>query len=46
MARQAHPREEHLIPMMVAAGAAGADRATIAYNGTFAGLRLSAYHFG
>lgn len=45
MARQAHPREEHLIPMMVAAGAAGEDRATVAYNGTFAGLRLSAYHF-
>src|SRR5580692_10264315 len=26
-ARQAHPREEHLIPLMVAAGAAGTDRA-------------------
>jgi aromatic ring-opening dioxygenase catalytic subunit (LigB family) len=45
-ARAAHPREEHLIPLMVAAGAAGDDRAALAYNGTFGGLRLSAYHFG
>ena len=44
-ARTAHPREEHLIPLMVVAGAAGADRATVAFNGTFGGLRLSAYHF-
>ncbi len=45
-ARAAHPREEHLLPLMVIAGAAGADRGSIAYNGTFAGLRLSAYHYG
>lgn len=45
-ARQAHPREEHLLPLMVVAGAAGADRATVAYDGTLMGLRLSAYHFG
>jgi aromatic ring-opening dioxygenase catalytic subunit (LigB family) len=45
-ARAAHPREEHLIPLMVCAGAAGADKGTIPYNGTFAGLRLSAYHYG
>jgi aromatic ring-opening dioxygenase catalytic subunit (LigB family) len=45
-ARRAHPREEHLLPLMVAAGAAGEDRATVPYNGTFAGARLSAYHFG
>jgi aromatic ring-opening dioxygenase catalytic subunit (LigB family) len=44
-ARQAHPREEHLLPLMVAAGAAGEDRATVAYNGTILGLRLSGYHF-
>ena len=41
----AHPREEHLIPLMVAAGAAGSDRATLAFNGTFGGTRLSAFHF-
>lgn len=45
-ARQSHPREEHLLPLMVIAGAAGADRATVPYNGSILGLRLSAYHFG
>jgi aromatic ring-opening dioxygenase catalytic subunit (LigB family) len=45
-ARQAHPREEHLLPLMVIAGAAGADRAELAYNGKMLDLRLSAYHFG
>jgi aromatic ring-opening dioxygenase catalytic subunit (LigB family) len=45
-ARIAHPREEHLLPLMVAAGAAGGDAATLAFNGTFGGARLSAYHWG
>lgn len=45
-ARLAHPREEHLLPLMVVAGAAGADRGTTAYNGAVWGKRLSAYHFG
>ena len=45
-ARAAHPREEHLLPLMVVAGAAGADRATVAYGGTLTGIRLSAYHYG
>ena len=45
-ARIAHPREEHLIPLMVATGAAGDDPARRAYHGTFGGTRLSAYHFG
>ena len=31
---------------MVVAGAAGADRATLGYNGTVIQLGLSAYHFG
>jgi len=44
-ARIAHPREEHLLPLMVAAGAARDDRATVAFNGTFGGTRLSAFHF-
>ncbi|MFI5301091.1 MAG: dioxygenase, partial [Polyangiales bacterium] len=44
--RQAHPREEHLLPLMVVAGAAGADRGVVAYNGTLMGLRLSGYRFG
>lgn len=45
-ARTVHPREEHLLPLMVIAGAAGEDRATVPYNGSIMGLRLSAYHFG
>lgn len=45
-ARRAHPREEHLLPLMVIAGAAGADRGQLAYNGKILDLRLSAYHFG
>jgi aromatic ring-opening dioxygenase catalytic subunit (LigB family) len=45
-ARLAHPREEHLLPLMVVAGAAGPDRGVVAYNGTILKLRLSAYHFG
>jgi aromatic ring-opening dioxygenase catalytic subunit (LigB family) len=45
-ARQAHPREEHLIPLMVIAGAAGSDRGQLAYEGKIRGLQLSAYHFG
>lgn len=45
-ARRSHPREEHLLPLMVVAGAAGADRGRTAWNGTFARARLSAFHFG
>lgn len=45
-ARMAHPREEHFLPLMVIAGAAGADRGRVAYNGTIVGLRLSGYEFG
>ena len=45
-ARAAHPREEHLLPLMVAAGAAGDDRGTIAYNAPILGFKCSAVHFG
>jgi aromatic ring-opening dioxygenase catalytic subunit (LigB family) len=45
-ARFAHPREEHLLPLMVIAGAAGADRGTPAFAGTTMGVKVSAYHFG
>jgi aromatic ring-opening dioxygenase catalytic subunit (LigB family) len=45
-ARLAHPREEHLLPLMVVAGAAGNDRGTVGFNGTIMGHWLSAYHFG
>jgi aromatic ring-opening dioxygenase catalytic subunit (LigB family) len=45
-ARQVHPREEHLLPLMVVAGAAGGDRGSVAFEGSFAGVRISAHHFG
>ena len=45
-ARLVHPREEHLLPLMVAAGAAGADRGRVAFSGTMMGVRISAVHFG
>jgi aromatic ring-opening dioxygenase catalytic subunit (LigB family) len=45
-ARGAHPREEHLMPLMVIAGAAGSDRGDVAWNGTVMGMRVSALHFG
>jgi aromatic ring-opening dioxygenase catalytic subunit (LigB family) len=46
MARRAHPREEHLLPLMVVVGAAGEDAGVVDYRGTFMGLRLSAHRFG
>jgi aromatic ring-opening dioxygenase catalytic subunit (LigB family) len=45
-ARRAHPREEHLIPLMVIAGAAGDDRLRNAWTGTFLGSRISAFASG
>jgi aromatic ring-opening dioxygenase catalytic subunit (LigB family) len=45
-ARESHPREEHLIPLMVAAGAAGDDLGRVAWSGTMRGMRIAAHHFG
>jgi aromatic ring-opening dioxygenase catalytic subunit (LigB family) len=45
-ARQAHPREEHLLPLMVVAGAADRDRGRVAFEGAFGGVKISAHHFG
>jgi aromatic ring-opening dioxygenase catalytic subunit (LigB family) len=45
-ARIAHPREEHLLPLMVVAGAAGADSGRVAWKGSMMGANLSAYAFG
>jgi aromatic ring-opening dioxygenase catalytic subunit (LigB family) len=45
-ARAAHPREEHLLPLMVVAGAAGADPGSVGFNGKVMGVRVSAFHFG
>jgi aromatic ring-opening dioxygenase catalytic subunit (LigB family) len=47
-ARQAHPREEHLLPLMLAVGAAGDDSGTCVYHeATFLGaVTVSSFRFG
>jgi aromatic ring-opening dioxygenase catalytic subunit (LigB family) len=45
-ARTAHPREDHLLPLMVVAGAAGADVGRVAYHGSLNGIEISGYDFG
>jgi len=45
-ARACHPREEHLLPLMVASGAAGDDTGTQDYSDKVMGLAVSAYRFG
>lgn len=46
-ARLSHPREEHLLPLMVAAGAAGGEPARRIYGERLGGLAaISGYRFG
>jgi aromatic ring-opening dioxygenase catalytic subunit (LigB family) len=45
-ARAAHPRPEHLIPLMVAAGAAAADPGRRTYNEPLLGKPVSGFQFG
>lgn len=45
-ARSCHPREEHLLPLMVVAGAAGNDAGVTAYSDKVMGLAVSGYRFG
>lgn len=47
-ARRAHPREDHLLPLMVVVGAAGNDRAECVYHETdfFGGITVSGFLFG
>jgi aromatic ring-opening dioxygenase catalytic subunit (LigB family) len=45
-ARDAHPREDHLIPLMIAAGAAGYDAGHRIFGDTVMGAAVSAYRFG
>jgi aromatic ring-opening dioxygenase catalytic subunit (LigB family) len=44
--RACHPREEHLLPLMVAAGAAGADVGVCDFRDIIGGKTISAYRFG
>ena len=46
-ARAAHPREEHLLPLMVSVGAAGDDMAELTYHEKdfMGGLTVSSYRF-
>jgi aromatic ring-opening dioxygenase catalytic subunit (LigB family) len=46
MARDSHPRSEHLIPLFVAAGAAGNDTAIRDYSGLLMSINISGYKFG
>jgi aromatic ring-opening dioxygenase catalytic subunit (LigB family) len=46
MARQVHPREEHLLPLMVAAGAAGQDPGKQVFRDEVMSVVVSATQFG
>lgn len=45
-ARDSHPDAEHLLPLMVAAGAAGSDPGRRTYNDRLMGKPISAFQFG
>ena len=45
-ARESHPREEHLLPLMVVAGAAGDDRGRNILRDDVMGACVSALQFG
>ena len=43
---ESHPREEHLLPLMVVAGAAGEDKGQHVFSDRVMGATVSAYQFG
>ena len=45
-ARECHPREEHLLPLMVVAGAAGDDPGKVSFRDVIGGKTISGYRFG
>lgn len=42
-ARLCHPREEHLLPLMVAAGAACCEQAQVSFDEKLMGAKVSGY---
>jgi aromatic ring-opening dioxygenase catalytic subunit (LigB family) len=44
--RQAHPREEHPLPLMVVAATAGDDVGRVTFNEDWMGCRISAFQYG
>jgi aromatic ring-opening dioxygenase catalytic subunit (LigB family) len=44
--RESHPREEHLIPLMVASGAADGDSGVRSFGEVIAGNAISGFQFG
>ena len=45
-ARLAHPREDHLMPLLVAAGAAGSDTGSVLFSDTVMKIPMTSYVFG
>ena len=45
-ARACHPREEHLLPLMVVAGAAGESKGKHEFRDVIGGKTISAFRFG
>ena len=45
-ARFSHPREEHLLPLMIAAGAAGHDLGSKIFEEQVMDVTLSGFRFG
>jgi aromatic ring-opening dioxygenase catalytic subunit (LigB family) len=45
-ARAAHPREDHLIPLMVVVGVAENEAARATFSGTVRAIKLSCYQLG
>ena len=44
--KQAHPTDDHLVPLHIAVGAAGDDQGTKLHTGYFASISMSAIGFG
>jgi aromatic ring-opening dioxygenase catalytic subunit (LigB family) len=45
-ARIAHPREDHLMPLLVAAGAAGGDKGRVLFTQNVMKIPMTSYVFG